>query len=540
MRAKQKNRQEPAGLKAPPARSLPFCRFTPSLAFRHFWKGIDKKNRSGVECFSSKSNSSTTKTGVPRMDSIRLFVQVFSPVFSAPSFENFRYLMLAWIQTRGRAWITNFLKAGPFMPKLVPRVNGQTKHFSAFHRFFSRAKWDLDAVGRRLALLLAARLYEDRPLVVLVDDTLQHRTGPRILGAGMHYDNAESTYGGSKGRQTRFSFGLNFVTLALWIPVGFVRSGGIAVPVLFRLYRSKKTCPPERYRKRTKLAADLMEVVRGWWPDRQMLVVGDQEYCCKTVLRACDEQTELAGSLPMRSVLYDPEFKQKARGAKRIWGPRLGSIKELADDPRYPWKTYLIHMYGKRVQLEVKVIQAQWKSAPADRRLTVVLTRDPTGHYDDACFFRLKPDATVRQVLLPVAARWSLEQCYRDCKQHMRIESVQNGFMRGSRRADPNQPGPNTSPDREPTASRRTVPFGMLCYGFVVAWYLIHGRPGEDLSRAQTAAPWYTQKATISFRDMHAAFRRRMAVEQLWQTPSETGSSPFDTPSEADYVEWTA
>lgn len=474
------------------------------------------------------------------MDSIRLLVQVFSPTFSAPSFENFRYLMLAWIQTTGRAWITNFLKAGRFMSKLVPRVNGQTKHFSAFHRFFSRAEWDLDAVGRRLALLLAVRLHEDGPLVVLIDDTLQHRTGPRILGAGMHFDNAESTYGGSEGRKTRFSFGLNFVTLALWIPVGFMQSGGIAVPVLFRLYRSKKICPPEKYRKRTKLASDLIEVVRAWWPDRQILVVGDQEYCCKTVLSACDKPTELAGSLPMRSVLYEPEFKQKARGPERIWGPRLGSIKELAEDPSYPWKTYVIHMYGKRVRLDIKVIQAQWKSAPADRRLTVVLTRDPTGHYKDACFFRLKPGATIRQVLLPVASRWSLEQCYRDCKQHMRIETVQNGFMRGARRADTNQPGPDTSPERDPTASRRTVPVGMLCYGFVVAWYLTFGQPGEDLLRAQKQATWYTHKATISFRDMHAAFRRRMVVEQLWQTPSETGSASFSPPPEANNVETAA
>mgnify|MGYP006293347973 CR=1 FL=1 len=458
------------------------------------------------------------------MDTIRSLVQVFAPVFSAPSFSNGCFLMLAWLKTSGRARISNFLRAGRFMSELVPRrKDGRVKHFSALYRFFTEAEWSLDALGRRLALLLTARLYESRHLVVLVDDTVQPRGGPKILGAGMHYDASASTYGGEKGRRSRFTFGLNFVTVAVWIPVGFLSSGGMAVPVLFRLYRSKKTCPESKYRKRTELAAEMLEVLRDWWPEREMIVVGDHTYSSETVIDACDETMEVGGRLPWDAALYDPEFEQKKQGRPRLWGPRLHSPKQLVEDPSYPWRICVLKMYGKRIELRVKTLQAQWKSAPADRVLTVVVTRDPSGHFDDECFFRLQAQASVEEVLLPISRRWSLEQCYRDCKQHLRIDSVQNGFCRGETRADRNQPGPAAPQDRDPKASKRTVPFGMISYGFVVAWYLGYANPGRNLLRAQNEAPWYTHKVTLSFRDMLAAFRRQMNREGLWQTHPETG-----------------
>jgi hypothetical protein len=173
--------------------------------------------------------------------------------------------------------------------------------------------------------------------------------------------------------------------------------------------------------------------------------------------------------------------------------------------------------------MKVKHLQVQWKPAPAEQTLTVLITRDPKGRLDDAYFFRTCENATLEEVLIPAARRWGIEMCFRNCKQHMRISSVQNGFAQGDEPNDPNKPGPAAPADREPTASRRTVPFGMLAYGFVVVWYLKHGNPEADRRRAQLLAPWYTQKSGISFRDMLEAFRRQMETEDLWQTPVEDG-----------------
>lgn len=346
----------------------------------------------------------------------------------------------------------------------------------------------------------------------------------------MHRDGSDSN--ASEEGETRFNFGLNVVVLALWVPIDAVEAGGLAVPVGFRLYRSKKTCPEEDYTKRTELAAELIDMAAEWWPDRQLTVAVDQEYTCKTILRDRPESVEIVGRLKAGNVVYDPDFEPNSIGRPRKWGDRLGTLEKLADSDKLPWFQQGVEMYGKTVTLQVKWLEVQWKSAHADDRLTVVLIRDPTGTYDDAYFVRTAPDAEVSEVLGPACRRWGLEVAFRNCKQQMRISSVQNGFAQGDEPNDPNEPGPSAPEGREPTASRRTVPFGMMTYGLVIRWYLEHGRPEADLQRAKNLAPWYTQKAGISFRDMLEAFRRQMEGEGLWQTPTEEGYRTTHAPSD--------
>lgn len=128
------------------------------------------------------------------MDSIRSLVQIFRPAFTAPSFANACFLLLSWIKTSGRAQISEFLRVRRLMPALVPRrTSGKWKHYSVLYRFFSEAKWTLDELGKCLVEALAFALPEDKELVLMIDDTFQKRSGPRILGAEMHYDGSEST-----------------------------------------------------------------------------------------------------------------------------------------------------------------------------------------------------------------------------------------------------------------------------------------------------------------------------------------------------------
>ena len=59
-----------------------------------------------------------------------------------------------------------------------------SRHVSVFHRFFARAVWSLDAVGRVLFGLALAWVPADQPLDVLVDDTLARKDGKRIALPG--------------------------------------------------------------------------------------------------------------------------------------------------------------------------------------------------------------------------------------------------------------------------------------------------------------------------------------------------------------------
>ena len=72
----------------------------------------------------------------------------------------------------------------------------------------------------------------------------------------MHHDASQSTYGRftSAGRFVSFAFGHSWVIVAIWVPMPWNKAKGLAIPVLFRIYRAKKRCPKGQYRKRTELA----------------------------------------------------------------------------------------------------------------------------------------------------------------------------------------------------------------------------------------------------------------------------------------------
>jgi hypothetical protein len=222
-------------------------------------------------------------------------MQSFVPVFTAPSVLNFSFLLRTWLRCHERHTVAGLLRASrglgdkPF-----------DKHFSVFHRFFTRARWETDRLGYVLIYLIEPWLTDE--VTRMIDDTLARRSGPRILGAGMHHDPLASSMHGNNGRRTTFAFGLNFVVLALWVHLSWTHSGGIALPILVRLYRSKRTCPENLYRKRTELAGELIQIATQWFSTRRITVMGDREYACETVLRALPPAgVQFVGPLPMNA-----------------------------------------------------------------------------------------------------------------------------------------------------------------------------------------------------------------------------------------------
>src|SRR3954451_21689987 len=95
----------------------------------------------------------------------------FEPCFHAPTYRGFQLVLAGWIHCLGRRTITAVALASG-------GVGG--RHISVFHRFFTRATWGLDAVGRVVFRLALAWIPADQPLFVLIDDTLARKTGKGI------------------------------------------------------------------------------------------------------------------------------------------------------------------------------------------------------------------------------------------------------------------------------------------------------------------------------------------------------------------------
>ena len=168
---------------------------------------------------------------------------ILRPTLTRPGFANLRVLFAGWVQTAGLHAVTE---------TLVATDVARRRHHERFHRFFSRGSWSPDQWGKIL-FFVALRLVPDGEAIrVALDDTLAAKKGAHVFGIGSHLDAVRST------RLRRvFAFGHCWVMLTVLVPVPFSERQW-ALPVLFRLYRSKKTTAKERpskhkapYRKKT-------------------------------------------------------------------------------------------------------------------------------------------------------------------------------------------------------------------------------------------------------------------------------------------------
>jgi hypothetical protein len=435
----------------------------------------------------------------------------FRPCFTAPTFRAFRYLVAGWVHCPGRHTVTAVVVAAG--------VAGWW-HVSVFHRFFSRARWDLDALGRVLFRLALRWVPPDQPLVVLVDDTLARKRGKAIALGSMHHDPLLSTV-----RKAFSSFGHVWVVLALWVPLPFGPGGaakGVAVPLLFRLYvgrqrgnradaraaraggtratsgprfrRARAAFPPAAHRPtKPELARAAIAVVAQWATAlaeaRTLYVVGDTAYACRTTLEGRPANVEVVGRLRPDAALFAPPPPRRPgqRGRPRARGDRLPTpaAQAAARTARGTWHRLRLVLYGKTVTPLVFRGTALWYGALRAQPLRFVVVRDPSGRRRDEAFFCTDLAVGAAFLLTTYAKRWSLEVTFFDCKQALGFEDPQN---------------------QAPAAVRRTAPFAGVVYALVALWAAQQVRRGERFGWPHR--PWYRHKPGLAFPDLLAAFRQ--------------------------------
>ncbi len=437
----------------------------------------------------------------------------FRACFTQPGFESFKALIPGWILCQGRHSISRVIQAAG--------VVGAGKHHSSLYRFLSKGLWNPDAVGKVLFRLLLP--FMPTEVTLILDDTLNHKSGPHIFGAAMHYDSHASTYGRgtSQGRKGFFAFGHNWVVAALWIPLPWNPARGLAIPILFRLYRSKKRCPKNKYCKRTETAAELIRIVTSWLPDgRQLHVVGDSEYACKTIVLDLPGDVAFTGPMAMDAALYEQPGEYCGKGRRPRKGKRLPSPMQLAKS-QAPWKKLTLEIYGKKVDIKIKSMVCLWYTVVGIKRVRMVVTRDPTGRLDDRAYFSTIDDSPEDTILVQFARRWEIEVSFRNTKQAYGLEDPQNGWWRrpkGSRRQK-KRPGPNPRERVGELAVNHTLAAAFVAYALTIIWYLNHGQPDQDVARVRAEAPWYRQKTNPSLNDMLAAVRRELWAVRFSQHP---------------------
>jgi hypothetical protein len=438
-------------------------------------------------------------------ESFALVLAACAPCFTAPTFRLFRYLVAGWLQCPGRHTVTGAAVAAG------DGVVGW-RHVAAFHRFFSRARWDPDALGKVVFTLALRVLPDGASIIAVVDDSLTRKAGKAIALGSMHHDPLLS-----HGRKAFSSFGHVWVVLAIWLPLPFGVVGGprgTAVPCLFRLFvgskpgnrkdaasrptsgkryqQARQAFPTDAAQRPTKpeLARELITLMAEWAaelaPARTVYVAGDTGYVNATTMAARPPNVHVLGPLRLDGALWTPppprQPGQKGRPRKR--GERLPTPAAQAR-ARRQWHALPVTRYGRTVRPLVFRGTALWYSVLRDAPVRYVVVRDPSGRRNDAAFCCTDLTVNVAFLLESYACRWTLEVTFCRLKGRLGFEEPQN---------------------QTELAVRRTAPFAGLVFAFIVLWYAAELQAGRVAT--WVVRPWYRRKAAPSFADVLVTLRQ--------------------------------
>lgn len=387
----------------------------------------------------------------------------------APSFALFTDLLTGWVCAPGRRTITAMVAVGD--------PAGRRAH-DAYHRFFRDGAWAMSALWRTLATHAVARFAATGVVVLDCDDTLFHKSGRKVDGAGVFRDAVRSTT-----RRVVYALGLNLVVITLRVPAPW---GGcpIALPVNARLHRKKEATSTIEH------AVAMMRELAGWLPGRQFHLCADGAYAS---LAGTDlPRTQLTSRMRRDAALFQPAPPRTGkRGRPRTKGDRLPTPPELAEQVRRRgWKKATINVRGRQVQRLVHVRDVLWYGVRRTSLVRLVIVRDPHGIEPDDFFFTTDLTATGAQVASRYAGRWSIEVAFRDVKQDVGGENPQCWKRHGPERA---------------------ACLSLWLHALVWCWYIdTHPNGGTWPTRA-----WYPRKTTPSFLDALAALRRVLWSQRI-------------------------
>jgi hypothetical protein len=131
-------------------------------------------------------------------------------------------------------------------------------------------------------------------------------------------------------------------------------------------------------------------LVRRWWPEREIVAVGDAGYASLRLLASCrrffPRPVTFVTRLRLDAALYNPAPPRRAGqlGRPRLKGERLPNLPVVAEDPSTAWALATVdNWYGSGERtVEVATGTALWYSTglPAVP-IRWVLVRDPQGAF---------------------------------------------------------------------------------------------------------------------------------------------------------------
>lgn len=408
-----------------------------------------------------------------------LLVTAFAQEFTLPSFTLFSNLLAGWVLCPGRRTVTGMIR--------VADRHGEHAH-DAYHRFFRAGSWAMARLWKTLTLMLVATCRLTGVLKIDLDDTLFHKSGRRVNGAGFFRDAVRSS-----GSRVVYAWGLNLVVLTLRFTPPW---GGepLGLPINVRLYR--KGGPSQ-----LDLGEAMIREVAGWLSEHHFDLSGDGAYASLAGREL--PRTHVLSRMRCDAALYGlPKRRRKGQwGRPRKKGRRLPTPEQLARRRKKGWVLAKVDERGRSVLRLILALPVLWYAVCPERQVLLLIVRDPAGKQADDFFFTTDLAAVPAAAVGQYAGRWSIEDTNRNVKQ----------FLGGEE--------PQVWQDQGP---ERAAALAFWLSSAVWVWYLMTQGADPGLPRD----PWYPAKSRPSFADALAALRRVLWRQKVFAASASRAHLP--------------
>lgn len=386
----------------------------------------------------------------------------FSGAFSRPSFKLFSSFIVGFIQLGKETHTSSMVK--------TLSTSFLEKSLSCFTRFLGKNRWEIDAVMdlamRRFFQTL--RIKARRPLFLILDDTIQEKTGKKIPGCSWYKDHA---------RNMASVFGHQ------WVLAGLLWKNSL-MPLWARLYHSRKTKGCGRFQTKITMAEKLVQGLH--LPVAcKLYVLADGWYWAKELVTVCREcGYHMISQLRCNSVI-------DIKGERTL-------VKEL-DSRSEAYRKVSVSLYGKDKTLNM----AKWIGAIkgiGQVAIVVVKEKGKKTHYLVSTNLYLP----ALEIVKYYAKRWKIEQMIKDLKQRLGFGDYQV---------------------RNLPAIHRHTAIALLSYFVLrllkILQWLSDRNPSPDLSIRSLAAlvrkNILVEKITITLKTMRVQFKQNILDSYLEQ-----------------------
>jgi hypothetical protein len=311
-------------------------------------------------------------------------LEKYRPCLSKPQFQNFSTYTMGLITCEGKKNI-----------QAINRTFMNTKDQSTLNRFLTKPSWNLQTVQNKRLSLAQQKLPSKSPVgYLLIDDTINNKTGKHMQDAGYHFD---SKIGKSV-------WGHDIVTT-------HYINGNIDYPVGVSLYVKKETCKQKgaEFKTKIQLAVEQIQSFKAPLGVRIMLDFDCWFFCHQIVdaakARGWDWVTQADSN---RIAHYRGKKTNVTELAKSLFDRRF---KKVTVDG----KDYCL--WGLKV----------WMPKIGD--VCLVVSKESDGFH---FYVSNRLDFSARQVLLAYKVRHKIEEFYRDVKQNLGLEAYQMRSGRGA------------------------------------------------------------------------------------------------------------